>query len=431
MSGRDRFESDNSPFFPILEGRSNWKEWNQHLEAVLGAQDSNLLEVITGVEKRPEDIVAAAAAIETMIKAKLPISKEPQTLSPGDLLGDTPDFEKLPPSAVSSPVSVARGKKHQTIWEAKNKMALGYLTSTIHDRMSHHIVKGRTAHEVYESLREVCEDSSLLSPCVKSIRWTSYKYQPGESFSNFLNKWRYYLAEVRACYPSDQQVPPILCYHIFIGAVSNNPACVPWLNTLSLDRKTFQEHDLITLYTEFLTAESHRTGRDIDRPSRQSSSGTSNMPPFYTDRGGLHESKYSRKEEDPWCAIHKRRGHTTKECWSNPRNPLSRKSNVSSGQSGPQVGSQVKPQPLRPAVSNNEKHFHAYLSDDGSDTSPTTEPRQPQLTPLEQRAVNMRGGWTRFMEGFGLKTNSSKDIYEGQQIATALVSRGVSEESDD
>lgn len=35
------------------------------------------------------------------------------------------------------------------------------------------------------------------------------------------------------------------------------------------------------------------------------------------------------------------------------------------------------------------------------------------------------------MEGFGLKTNLSKDIYEGQQIATALVSRGISEESDD
>lgn len=381
MSGHET--PSNSPFLPILEGRSNWKEWNQHLEAVLSAEHNNLLDIITGVEKRPEDIVAAAASIESMIKEKLS-TKGPNSPLPSDTLEKAAPFEGLPALALPSLEPAATmGKQYQATWDAKNKLALGYLTSTIHERLSHHVVKGRTAYEVYESLRAVCDDNNLLSPCLKTIRWTSYKYIPGQSFSTFLQKWRYYLAEMRASYPPDQQVPLILCYHIFIAAVSNNPACVPWLNTLSMDRTSIQEQDMATLYTEFLAAESRRTGRYIEQPSRPSPSVASHLQSLHIDRGSSQGTKgfYSKKEEEPWCAIHKRRGHTTKDCWSNPRNPLSRRPNILSSQPGPSLGSPVKAQPLRPAVPNNEKDFHSYLSDDGAGPRPATEPRRMKSTP--------------------------------------------------
>lgn len=57
---------------------------------------------------------------------------------------------------------------------------------------------------------------------------------------------------------------------------------------------------------------------------------------------------------------------------------------------------------------------------------------EPRLTPLQQKAVNSRGGWGKFMASFGLKPAIRKDVLEAQEIATALANRnGADEDSDD
>ena len=358
MSTHDR--PGQSSFLPILEGKSNWDEWKQHLEVVLGAKHINLLEIITGVEKRPEDIVAAAVAIEAMIRPKEPLGSHSHEAAPQS---SNPSLPCQAASSTSSPPDSE--KPYQARWEARNKLALGYLTATIHERMSHHVVKGRTAHEVFESLREVCEDSSRLSPCLKSIRWTSYKYEPGQNAGDFLHKWRSYLAEMRASYLPGQQVPAIFCYHVFIGAVSNNPGCIPWLNTLCLDRRGFQEQELVAVYESFLTAESRRLGRDLVSHRAPVSAAPTRAFPLHDRRVPPERKIFPKKDEDdPWCAIHKCKGHWTNDCWSNPKNPFCRKPNTTFGANSFGSASGSKAQSLRPAVPNNEKEFHAYLSDD-------------------------------------------------------------------
>lgn len=372
MFSRER--PGQTSFLPILEGKNNWIEWKQHLEVVLGAKDINLLDIITGVEKRPEDLVAAAAAIEALLKDEEPTMKALWEFSSPSSFS-SPVSTDGTPSSSSSSSPPASGKDYQTKWEAKNKMALGYLTATVHEKLSHHIVKGKTAHEVYESLRAACEEKAVLSPCIKTIRWISYKYEPGQSAADFLHKWRFYLDEMRATYASAQQVPPLLCFHVFIGAVSNNAACVPWLNTLFLDRREFQEHDLNALYANFSVAESRRTGRNLGPQNGALPSASRHASPFYGERRPQEYSRvFTKKEDDSWCAIHKRKGHTTKDCWSNPRNSLNRRPNTMSTKNGHHQGSTSKGQPLKPAIPNNEKDFHSYLSDDeGSDNLPAPD----------------------------------------------------------
>jgi hypothetical protein len=359
----DRENHGKKEFFPLLEGKSNWNEWNQHLEVVLNAKHKSLLRVITGVDKRPEEIVAAASAIEAMIKEENASATQATHNTPSGRWDTASDSATRPPTSTF----IAKSQRYQTEWDKENKMALAYLASTVNDEMSsRHIGAGKTAHEVYESLREVCEVGTPLSPCLKSIRWSTYKYEAGQSVAEFLTKWQYYLAELQQAYPINQQIPPLFCFHTFIAAVSNNPACIPWLNTVSLDGKGHRKIELDVLFKKFREAESRRLR--LEREQTETSSASHTSAPR-DDRFRAPSKTMTKGPSQAWCAIHKRLGHSTDDCFSNPRNNLNRRNknrlNQSvSNRSKSQAPSSPLTQKQTPINSAEERTHHPYLSDE-------------------------------------------------------------------
>ncbi|KAJ5266978.1 hypothetical protein N7478_009786 [Penicillium angulare] len=53
---------------------------------------------------------------------------------------------------------------------------------------------------------------------------------------------------------------------------------------------------------------------------------------------------------------------------------------------------------------------------------PATDSLQPPLTPAERAIVKSYGGWTQFMQSYGLKAHDSDDIDEAKSIVSALAS---------
>ncbi|OQD60860.1 hypothetical protein PENPOL_c020G08897 [Penicillium polonicum] len=52
---------------------------------------------------------------------------------------------------------------------------------------------------------------------------------------------------------------------------------------------------------------------------------------------------------------------------------------------------------------------------------PATDALQPPLTPAERAIVKSYGGWTSFMQSFGLKPWEADDAEEGKRILEAFV----------
>ncbi|OQD93320.1 hypothetical protein PENSOL_c033G01693 [Penicillium solitum] len=52
---------------------------------------------------------------------------------------------------------------------------------------------------------------------------------------------------------------------------------------------------------------------------------------------------------------------------------------------------------------------------------PVTDALQPPLTPAERAIVKSYGGWTSFMQSFGLKPWENDDAEEGKRILEAFV----------
>lgn len=333
---------------------------------MLNSNDNNLIDIITGVEERPEDISPTPPATEQMTKQQSQSAiNDLQGIVIHSMPNSTVPAVGLSPAPTSPPASIVKDPANQTEWDMKDKMALKYITSTISDQMLHHVGKGKTAHQVYESLHRACEGEIPLTPCLKSIRWASCRYQVGQNPNEFLGQWRSYLAEMRAAYPVNQQVSPLFCCHSFIGAVSNNPECIPWINSLSLNYKDCQEDDLNRLVRGFLIAEARRSKHSSEQHGgrRPSSSSLSFASQGKQSRALNDHGSTNKKEADSWCAIHKRRGHTTADCFSNPSNLFRRKVKTSTTQPQLQPKSAATAQQKKPVVPNNEKYFHLYLSD--------------------------------------------------------------------
>ncbi|KAI8593680.1 hypothetical protein BDZ88DRAFT_403379 [Geranomyces variabilis] len=52
---------------------------------------------------------------------------------------------------------------------------------------------------------------------------------------------------------------------------------------------------------------------------------------------------------------------------------------------------------------------------------PATDGLQPPLTPAEREVVKSYGGWTNFMQAYGLKPWESDDIAEAHAIVQQMV----------
>ncbi|ERS94916.1 uncharacterized protein SPSK_10305 [Sporothrix schenckii 1099-18] len=52
---------------------------------------------------------------------------------------------------------------------------------------------------------------------------------------------------------------------------------------------------------------------------------------------------------------------------------------------------------------------------------PASDALQPPLTPAERTIVKSYGGWTGFMQSYGLKPWDEADAQEGKQILEAMV----------
>ena len=55
---------------------------------------------------------------------------------------------------------------------------------------------------------------------------------------------------------------------------------------------------------------------------------------------------------------------------------------------------------------------------------------EPPLTPAERAIVKSYGGWTRFMQSFGLKPWDDEDADEGKKILEAFAAEDEKEEKE-
>ncbi|KAJ5189989.1 hypothetical protein N7491_007970 [Penicillium cf. griseofulvum] len=58
---------------------------------------------------------------------------------------------------------------------------------------------------------------------------------------------------------------------------------------------------------------------------------------------------------------------------------------------------------------------------------PATDGLQPPLTPAERAIVKSYGGWTYFMQAFGLKPWEAEDVEQGKRILVAFTTDEDSE----
>ncbi|KAJ5885276.1 hypothetical protein N7495_009786 [Penicillium taxi] len=61
---------------------------------------------------------------------------------------------------------------------------------------------------------------------------------------------------------------------------------------------------------------------------------------------------------------------------------------------------------------------------------PITDTLQPPLSPAERVIVKSYGGWTRFMQSFGLKPWEEDDAAEGKQILRTFVASDEEDKRD-
>ncbi|KOS36088.1 hypothetical protein ACN38_g13226 [Penicillium nordicum] len=84
---------------------------------------------------------------------------------------------------------------------------------------------------------------------------------------------------MQGAYPRNQQVPAYHAIHVFMHAVSANPTCQLWLNTVSIDDKVSPKRSLQVLYRDFIASEGRRLGND-----------RSHQPQHYHDGPATHKS---------------------------------------------------------------------------------------------------------------------------------------------
>lgn len=58
---------------------------------------------------------------------------------------------------------------------------------------------------------------------------------------------------------------------------------------------------------------------------------------------------------------------------------------------------------------------------------PTLTIPEPPLSPAERKIVKSYGGWTMFMQSFGLKPWNDEDTQEGKQIAASFAAEDEDE----
>lgn len=74
---------------------------------------------------------------------------------------------------------------------------------------------------------------------------------------------------MQGAYPRNQQVPAYHAIHVFMHAVSANPTCQLWLNTVSIDDKVSPKRSLQVLYRDFIASEGRRLGNDRSHQPQQ------------------------------------------------------------------------------------------------------------------------------------------------------------------
>ena len=221
-----------------LEGESNWAMWKVSLKSELSFYDNGLWDIITGKEVRPGGFSSQASSATD-------VETESSTIHLSSMSTDTQDA-----------VTTSDMEKVQVGWDHRDRLALTCIQSTVHSYIARVVnLADRTyAYEAFESLRKICEGNPPFTAYTTAVRWLTYKYDVDQNPQEFIINWSQYLADMKAAHPI-KPVSELLCCHVFLAAVDNNPACSSWLHTFSYDEGIYTDTNLRKLFDRFYHSE--------------------------------------------------------------------------------------------------------------------------------------------------------------------------------
>lgn len=284
------------------------------LRIALNGKNLTYWGLLTGIEKRPKDL------------------SKPESDTNGDVFeedasvpvpGNAPSGSHRP--AVPNPTRAqltARAKK-QAEWDQRNAIVLMYMASTVDITMLVYFRGGKTAAQIYEDLRELCEAKSLYAVSNKAIQWATWKYKTGVKPEDFVTKWLHLFVEMQEAYPVSERVSSLHAIHVFLHAVASNPACQHWLNTVSIHENWSYDRNLRNIYGDFIASEGRRIGNDRTYQLQQASSNVASTRKKGFNKGkGKDKSASKDSDSSPYhCPFHDRMtSHRPRDCFLNPKN---------------------------------------------------------------------------------------------------------------
>jgi hypothetical protein len=142
-----------SDLVPSLKGEANWEVWKKCIEIALNGKDLSYWPLLTGLDKRPENLPGMENAnAETTDEEDAdddPIS------TPGPTTSTATTTATAQPT--STKAAITKRKKAQQEWDLKNAVVLAYVASYLDVTMLVYIRRRRSAAQVYEELRSLCE----------------------------------------------------------------------------------------------------------------------------------------------------------------------------------------------------------------------------------------------------------------------------------
>ncbi|KGO39027.1 Integrase, catalytic core [Penicillium expansum] len=311
---------------PSLKGETNWEQWNQLMEIALNGKNLTYWGLLTGIEGRPRDLTGDEAS-QPGADEEVEVFQDATPAPTGSSTAPIPTVTSgsgsgsrttKPPTAAA----IRAQAKLQASWDQRNAVVLSYVASTLDVTMSVYLRRGKTAAEVYEDLRQLCEAKNFYSVSNKAIKWATWKYKPGNKPEDFVTKWRHLLTEMQEAYPAAERVSALHAIHMFLHAVGGNTGCQHWLNTVSIREDWSYDRNLQHIFGDFIASEGRRIGNDRVQSQQQASSNVASTDKKKKDKKKKDSKKDSKDSKDQvWCPFHKRETvHKPADCFLNPKN---------------------------------------------------------------------------------------------------------------
>ncbi|KAJ5520863.1 hypothetical protein N7463_001316 [Penicillium fimorum] len=162
---------------PDLTGESNWQLWKKNLRIYLNSQDRSYWGILTGKDKRPEDLPGTPVDLDD--------ADFDNTASIADSTTSAASTAGAKPPSASA---IKARTKLQDEWDDKDCIILAFLALAVEPNMSTYVTEGFTSAMVYQELKDLCEANISNNTSAKAIKWINWKYKPGVKPEEFVRK---------------------------------------------------------------------------------------------------------------------------------------------------------------------------------------------------------------------------------------------------